>query len=98
MTVQGHALLSFSKKWGKTMAAGDLREWRGYDLEKRKNKFRRAFNRGEITTAEEIPVIAATPTYFLFGSADKPADYFDEPARMVAYQEAKLRAAPARGR
>ncbi len=69
------------------MAAGDLREWRGYDLEKRKRKFRRAFNREEIITAEEIPVIAATPTYFLFGSADKPVDYFDDPSRMVAYQE-----------
>jgi len=62
-------------------------QWRGFDLRRRKEKIMRAFRLEEVTEADEVPVIAATPTYFAFGSNDKPSDYFSNPASMVRYQE-----------
>ena len=70
------------------MAVGDVQEWRGHDLRGRKEKIRRTFRREGVKRPEQVPVIAATPTYFAFGSNDKPPDYFTNPASMVEYQEA----------
>ena len=69
------------------MTAGDRDEWGGHDLRGRKEKIDRAFRRGEVMRAEDVPVIVGTPTYFSFGSRDKPVDYFENPASMVSYQE-----------
>lgn len=62
--------------------------WRGFDLSERIAKIERAFERAEVTSAEDVPVLVNTPCYFAFGTGDKPADYFTNPASMVAYQEA----------
>jgi len=61
-------------------------EWRGVDLMVRQRKIERAFNREEVTTAEDVPLLINTPTYFAFGSTRVPEDYFTNPASMVEYQ------------
>ena len=61
-------------------------------MQKRKAKIRRAFDLAEVTKSEDVPVIIGTPTYFLFGSNDKPSDYFENPASMLAYQETSCEA------
>ena len=60
--------------------------WRGFDLTERLVKIERAFERAEVTSAEDIPIIVNTPCYFAFGTSDKPDDYFTNPASMVEYQ------------
>jgi hypothetical protein len=65
----------------------DINNWRGYDLRDRKRKIEKTFNLEQVRKPEDVPVIIGTPTYFCFGSKDKPADYFSDPATMVAYQE-----------
>ena len=64
----------------------DYTEWRGFDLRPRQEKIRRAFARDEVTTADDVPLIITSPTYFAFGAAGIPDDYFTNPAAMVAYQ------------
>ena len=61
-------------------------EWRGHDLSKRLAKIERAFNRAEVTSAADVPILANTPCYFAFATYDKPDDYFTNPASMVEYQ------------
>lgn len=61
-------------------------EWRGFDLSARITKIERAFNRAEVVSAEDIPVLVNTPCYFAFATSDKPEDYFTNPASMVEYQ------------
>ncbi len=75
------------QRTGVEKRAGDVRAWRGHDLGPRKDKIARAFRREPLRRAQDVPVIVGTPTYFAFGSQDKPAGYFDDPAVMVAYQE-----------
>jgi 5-methyltetrahydrofolate--homocysteine methyltransferase len=65
----------------------ELNEWRGFDLSTRKAKIEKAFERGEITSPEDVPLLINTPPYFAFGSRQTPEDYFTNPASMVAYQE-----------
>ena len=60
--------------------------WRGYDLSARIKKIARAFNREEVKDPDDVPILVNTPCYFAFGSRDKPADYFTNPASMLAYQ------------
>ena len=60
--------------------------WRGFDLRLRIAKIERAFRREPIASAEEIPILVNTPCYFSFGSADKPEDYYTNPASMFKYQ------------
>ncbi len=60
--------------------------WRGFDLAERQAKIERAFNRSEVTSADDVPIMINTPCYFAFGNADVPADYFTNPASMVEYQ------------
>ena len=69
------------------MAVLDVQEWRGHDLRGRKEKIRRTFRHEPVSQPEDVPVIAGTPTYFAFASADKPADYFTNPRSMLGYQE-----------
>ena len=66
----------------------DFHEWRGFDLAPRIAKIRRAFRREPVTSAEEVPILVNSPAYFSFGSADKPPDYYTNPASMLAYQAA----------
>jgi 5-methyltetrahydrofolate--homocysteine methyltransferase len=61
-------------------------EWRGHDLAARIAKIRRAFDREPVSSADDIPILINTPAYFSFGSKDKPADYYTNPARMLEYQ------------
>jgi uroporphyrinogen-III decarboxylase len=60
--------------------------WREFDLSARIAKLERAFARAEVIAPEDVPVLVNTPCYFAFGTRDKPADYFTNPASMVAYQ------------
>lgn len=60
--------------------------WRGYDLTRRIAKIRRAFNLEPVVSEDDIPILINTPTYFSFGSLDKPADYYQNPVSMLAYQ------------
>jgi uroporphyrinogen-III decarboxylase len=60
--------------------------WRGYDLSARIRKIERTFGLEDVTSPEDVPVLVNTPCYFAFGSRDKPADYFTDPASMLAYQ------------
>lgn len=73
----------------------DPATWRGFDLSARMRKIERAFNREQVTDPDDVPILVNTPCYFAFGSRDKPADYFTNPASMLAYQaqgyEAHLR-------
>ena len=63
-----------------------LTEWRGIDISKRQAKLKRAFERKDITSPEDVPLLINTPTYFAFGNQRTPKDYFTNPASMVAYQ------------
>jgi uroporphyrinogen-III decarboxylase len=49
-------------------------------------KIERAFDHAEVTSADDVPILVNTPCYFAFGSRDKPADYFTNPASMLSYQ------------
>jgi 5-methyltetrahydrofolate--homocysteine methyltransferase len=60
--------------------------WRGFDLTPRLEKIRQAFRREPVSDAEDVPILVNTPAYFSFGSRDKPADYYTNPASMLAYQ------------
>jgi uroporphyrinogen-III decarboxylase len=60
--------------------------WRGFDLPPRIAKIERAFSRAEVTSPDDVPILINTPCYFAFGTYDKPADYFTNPASMVEYQ------------
>jgi len=62
--------------------------WRGFDLGPRIAKIQRAFNREPVSSADEVPILVNSPTYFSFGSIDKPQDYYTNPASMLAYQTA----------
>ena len=64
----------------------EFSEWRGIDLSKRIEKLKRAFNREPLRSADDMPLHINTPTYFSFGSKDKPADYYTNSASMYAYQ------------
>ena len=63
-----------------------LTEWRGFDLGPRKAKIRRAIARCEVSSAEDVPLIVSSPTYFAFGAVGIPENYFTNPASMVEYQ------------
>lgn len=60
--------------------------WRGFDLTRRLAKLERAFNRAEVTSADDVPILVNTPCYFGFATYDKPDDYFTNPAAMLGYQ------------
>jgi 5-methyltetrahydrofolate--homocysteine methyltransferase len=60
--------------------------WRGFDLTPKLEKIRRTFRCEPVLSAEEVPIQVNTPAYFSFGSKDKPADYYTNPASMLAYQ------------
>lgn len=60
--------------------------WRGYDLQARIAKIERAFQCQPVTCADDIPILVNTPTYFSFGSLDKPHDYYSNSASMLEYQ------------
>lgn len=62
--------------------------WRDFDLRPRLERLQAAFERRPVTEAEQVPLIINTPTYFSFGSLDKPHDYYTKPAAMLAYQAA----------
>ncbi len=64
----------------------EFTEWRGFDLSQRILKIKRAFNREQVNSPEDVPVLINTPCYFAFGSNDKPVDYYTNPASMFAYQ------------
>lgn len=66
---------------------GDHTDWRGFDLSPRIDKIKRAFNRADVTSPDDVPILINTPCYFAFATYDKPADYFTNPASMVQYQE-----------
>jgi uroporphyrinogen-III decarboxylase len=61
--------------------------WRSFDLTERLTKIQRTFDFAEVMSAEDVPILVNTPCYFAFATYDKPGDYFDNPASMVAYQE-----------
>jgi corrinoid protein of di/trimethylamine methyltransferase len=60
--------------------------WRNFDLTSRLEKVKRAFQCEPVSSAEDIPILINTPAYFSFGSKDKPADYYTNPASMLEYQ------------
>jgi corrinoid protein of di/trimethylamine methyltransferase len=60
--------------------------WRGFNLTPRLDKIRRAFRLEPVSCAEDVPILVNTPAYFSFGSRDKPADYYTNPASMLEYQ------------
>ena len=64
----------------------EFTSWRDFDLAPRIAKIRGAFNRQPVLSADDVPVLINTPGYFSFGSLDKPADYYTNPASMLAYQ------------
>ncbi len=65
----------------------DFDSFRGHDLRGRKEKITKALLLVPPDTAEDIPVIAATPTYFAFGNTTRPEDYWTDPAVMLAFQQ-----------
>lgn len=64
----------------------EFAEWRGFDLRKRREKIRKAFNREKVSSPEDIPIIINTPCYFGFGNKPLPEDYWKKPECMVNYQ------------
>jgi uroporphyrinogen-III decarboxylase len=66
---------------------GEYTEWRGFDLSLRIAKIERTFNRAEVSSPDDVPVLVNTPCYFAFATYDKPEDYFTNPASMIEYQE-----------
>jgi 5-methyltetrahydrofolate--homocysteine methyltransferase len=64
----------------------EFTQWRGFDLTPRIAKIKRAFNCEPVTSADDVPILVNSPCYFSFGSRDKPADYYTNPASMLAYQ------------
>ncbi len=65
---------------------GEFTHWRGFDLRARRAKIERAFNRGQVTSPDDVPIMINTPCYFAFGNKAVPEDYFTDPAAMVEYQ------------
>jgi uroporphyrinogen-III decarboxylase len=65
----------------------DHTDWRGFDLSPRIAKIEATFNRAEVTSPDDVPILINAPCYFAFATYDKPADYFTNPASMVRYQE-----------
>jgi uroporphyrinogen-III decarboxylase len=61
--------------------------WRDFDLTKRCEKITRAFNREEVKSPEDVPVIINTPCYFQFANKPRQSDYYSNPASMVKFQE-----------
>ena len=61
--------------------------WRDFDLTRRLAKIDHTFAMGDVTSVDDVPILANTPCYFAFSTFDKPDDYFSNPAGMVAYQE-----------
>lgn len=55
-------------------------------MSRRIDKIQRAFNREPYLSANDMPLHINTPTYFSFGSKDKPEDYYTNPASMYSYQ------------
>jgi hypothetical protein len=64
----------------------EFTHWRDFDLTPRLEKLKRAFRHEPLSSAEDLPLHINTPTYFSFGSKDKPADYYTSPASMYSYQ------------
>ncbi len=64
----------------------NIDHWRGHNLTPRIAKIQRAFRREPVTSAADVPILVNTPAYFSFGSTNKPADYYSNPASMLAYQ------------
>ncbi|MCL5995457.1 MAG: hypothetical protein M1546_05300 [Chloroflexi bacterium] len=60
--------------------------WRDFDLSARVAKIERAFQRAEVKSPDDVPILVNTPCYFAFGNTNKPADYFSNPKSMVEYQ------------
>jgi uroporphyrinogen-III decarboxylase len=65
----------------------DHTDWRGFDLSPRIAKIEATFNRAEVTSPDDVPILINAPCYFAFATYDKPTDYFTNPASMVRYQE-----------
>jgi hypothetical protein len=63
-------------------------EWRGFDLSKRKEKIRLAFDKAPLTDAQMLPIVIGTPCYFGFGNKPRPREYWEDPKVMVDFQEA----------
>ncbi len=63
-----------------------MNEWRGFDLTRRKEKIRRAFECAPLTDADMLPILIGTPCYFGFGNKPRP-QYWDDPKIMVEFQE-----------
>lgn len=61
--------------------------WRDFDLTRRLEKIDRTFALADVTSADDVPILANTPCYFAFSTFDKPADYFTNPGSMIEYQE-----------
>lgn len=61
--------------------------WRAFDLSRRLEKIARTFAMADVTTVDDVPILANTPCYFAFSTFDKPDDYFTNPASMVEFQE-----------
>lgn len=57
-----------------------------YGIDKRKEKFRKAFACEPMRSAEDFPVIVATPTYFGTGAKDRPKEYWEDPKVMLDFQ------------
>lgn len=64
----------------------EFTHWRGFDLTPRVEKLKRTLRGEPLRTADDMPLHVNTPTYFCFGSNDKPADYFTNPSSMYQYQ------------
>ncbi|MGI6668000.1 MAG: uroporphyrinogen decarboxylase family protein [Acetivibrionales bacterium] len=64
-----------------------FKEWRGFDIAKRCERIKKAFNLEEVKSPEDVPIIINTPCYFGFGNNPMPPDYWTNPASMVRYQE-----------
>jgi hypothetical protein len=64
-----------------------MEEWRGFDLTRRKEKIRLAFEKVPLTDAEMLPILIGTPCYFGFGNKPRPRAYWEDPKVMVEFQE-----------
>jgi len=61
--------------------------WRDFDLTRRLEKIEHTFAMADVSSSDDVPILANTPCYFAFSTYDKPDDYFTNPASMVGYQE-----------
>lgn len=57
-----------------------------FDIDSRKKKIENLFNGVPMKSADDFPVIAATPCYFGFGGTPRSTEYWTDPKTMLSFQ------------